>query len=53
MTHLIAPFGVRMPQELKEWLSGKAVENRRSLNSELVLRLEESRKMEEVKKVPQ
>jgi predicted HicB family RNase H-like nuclease len=40
----IAPFGVRMPEELKEYLKQAAAENCRSLNTEIIFRLEESRK---------
>jgi hypothetical protein len=32
-----------MPPELKEWLSEEATRNRRSLNGEIIKRLEESR----------
>lgn len=39
----LAPSPVRMPQDLKDWLKHQAVDNRRSLNSEVVKRLEESR----------
>lgn len=35
---------VRLPKPLKDWLLEKADENRRSLTSEIVTRLEESRK---------
>ncbi|MDN7413480.1 Arc family DNA-binding protein [Burkholderia vietnamiensis] len=38
----IPPLGVRMPQELKDQLKLRASENRRSLNSEVVRRLEAS-----------
>lgn len=38
-----------MPIELKEWLAVRASDNHRSLNSELVKRLEDSRKAEESK----
>jgi hypothetical protein len=38
----IAPFGVRMPTELKETLEREAKINNRSLNSELVERLQRS-----------
>jgi predicted HicB family RNase H-like nuclease len=41
-TSEIAPFGVRMPELLKEKLKALADTNRRSLNSEVVRRLEES-----------
>jgi predicted HicB family RNase H-like nuclease len=41
-TSEIAPLGVRMPPELKEHLRAAAETNRRSLNSEVVRRLEES-----------
>ncbi|WP_413541815.1 Arc family DNA-binding protein [Chromobacterium violaceum] len=32
---------------MKQWLRHRAVDNRRSLNSEILIRLEESRKREE------
>lgn len=40
MSRDIAPFGVRMPSELKEELTWKAKQNKRSLNAEIVSRLE-------------
>lgn len=40
MSRDIAPFGVRMPAELKECLTKQANENKRSLNAEIVARLE-------------
>lgn len=43
MASPIPPFGVRMPPELKDWLSEQARQSRRSLNGEIVKRLEESR----------
>lgn len=46
MTRSIAPFGIRMPEELKQQLTEQAKKNHRSLNSELVMRLEESLKKE-------
>ncbi|WP_332848685.1 Arc family DNA-binding protein [Massilia sp. S19_KUP03_FR1] len=46
MTRSIAPFGIRMPEELKKQLTEQARNNHRSLNSELVMRLEESLKKE-------
>lgn len=45
----IAPSPVRLPQELKDWLKHKAIDNRRSFNSEVWARLEQSRKAEEAK----
>lgn len=42
-----APSPVRLPEELKQWLKHKAVDNYRSLNGEIVARLEQSRKAEE------
>lgn len=39
----LAPSPVRIPPELKDWLKQKAVDNRRSFNSEVIQRLEESR----------
>lgn len=44
-----APSPVRIPEELKQWLKHQAVDNFRSLNSEIVSRLEQSRKAEEAK----
>lgn len=38
---------VRMPDELKLWLKHQAIDNRRSLNSEVLLRLEQSRSQQE------
>lgn len=40
------PLGVRLPDELRQWLKHQAVDNRRSLNAEIVVRLEESRRRE-------
>lgn len=37
------PIQVRLPEDLKTWLKHQAVDNRRSLNSELIHRLEQSR----------
>lgn len=34
---------LRLPNELKAWLQHQAIDNRRSLNAEIVLRLELSR----------
>ena len=38
----ITPYGLRMPRELKEALEAAAHENGRSLNSEIVARLDAS-----------
>lgn len=43
----LIPSPIRLPQDLKEWLKEKAEGNFRSMNSEVVARLEESRKKEE------
>ena len=42
MTKQVAPFGLRMPPEVKEELEKLAEQNRRSLNAEIVVRLEQS-----------
>jgi hypothetical protein len=34
---------VRLPLDLKRWLKHKAIDNRRSLNNEIVMRLQESK----------
>jgi predicted HicB family RNase H-like nuclease len=39
----ISPLQVRMPPELREWLKSEAARNHRSLNSEVVARLEASK----------
>jgi predicted HicB family RNase H-like nuclease len=36
----LAPFGVRLQPELKEWLKISAKQNQRSMNNELVFILE-------------
>lgn len=40
---------VRMPDALKRWLKHQAVDNRRSLNGEVLHRLEQSRQEQEKK----
>lgn len=42
-----AASSVRIPIELRQWLSHRAVDNYRSLNGEIVARLEQSRRQEE------
>jgi len=42
MSRDINPFGLRMPQELKQTLTGMAERNKRSLNAEIVARLQDS-----------
>jgi hypothetical protein len=42
----IAPMAVRMPDQLARWLRHQAIDNRRSLNGELVHRLEESQRQQ-------
>lgn len=39
----VPPLQVRIPDELKTWLKHQAVDNRRSLNGEILIRLEQSR----------
>jgi ribosomal protein L18E len=38
---------VRLPQELRDWLKHQAKDNRRSMNSEVLMRLEQSRKTQQ------
>lgn len=38
-----APVGVRLPDDLKTWLKYQAQNNRRSMNGEILVRLEQSR----------
>ena len=47
MSREIAPFGLRMPPELKEKLGSAAEKNHRSLNAELTSRLQYSIEQEE------
>lgn len=42
MNREIAPFGVRMPPGLKARIENSAHDNRRSMNAEIVARLEKS-----------
>jgi len=42
----LIPSPIRMPQSLKDWLKHQAIDNRRSLNSEILARLEESQRRE-------
>ena len=42
MSRDIAPFGVRMPSDLKAYLEQCATNNKRSLNAEIVARLQET-----------
>lgn len=49
MSRDVNPFGLRMPPEVKEELEKLAEQNRRSLNAEIVVRLEESIRREKDK----
>lgn len=44
---------LRLPQEMKDWLKHQAIDNRRTLNSEVLHRLELSRKQQEAQGAPQ
>jgi len=48
----IAPSQVRLPADLRDWLKHQAIDNRRSYNSEVVARLEESRTRQQATKGP-
>ena len=43
----ITPFSLRLELDLKNWLKHKAIDNRRSLNSEIEHRLIQSQQQEE------
>ncbi|MEJ1465008.1 MAG: Arc family DNA-binding protein [Candidatus Sedimenticola sp. (ex Thyasira tokunagai)] len=43
----IPPMRVRLPEDLKAYIKKKAEKNMRSINSEVVMRLEESRKRDQ------
>jgi len=47
MNKQIPPFGLRMPSEVKDQIEKLAEQNRRSLNAEIVVRLEQSIRQEE------
>lgn len=47
-TKNITPTSIRITAELKQWIQHKAIDNYRSFNSEIVARLDASRKAEEV-----
>lgn len=40
---------VRVPEDLKTWLKHQAIDNRRTLNSEVLVRLERARDQQESK----
>jgi len=42
----LAPSPVRLPHDLRDWLKHQAIDNCRSMNSEVVARLELSRKQQ-------
>jgi hypothetical protein len=44
---------IRMPTELKAWLKHRAIDNGRSLNSEVLARLQQSRVQEETENTTQ
>ncbi|QEY62543.1 Arc family DNA-binding protein [Metapseudomonas lalkuanensis] len=44
-------IGVRMPEDLKEWLSEQAEKNSRSVSGEIVHRLRQSREQERESKI--
>lgn len=46
-----SPFGVRMPEELHEWLRNRAKNNFRSMSAEIVRILTDLRAKEEQEKV--
>lgn len=52
MATLSEQTNVRLPAGLKEWLAAQARENHRSLNGEVVHRLEESRRKDEATRQP-
>lgn len=46
MSEQISQVKVRLPVELVEWVKFQATINRRSLNAEIVYRLEQARKIQ-------
>ncbi|MEP9371174.1 Arc family DNA-binding protein [Mesorhizobium sp. KR1-2] len=45
--HIIKPYGLRMPDELRNWLAARAKKARRSMNSELLLLLEAAKQADQ------
>lgn len=45
----IAPFGIRMPQEVKEWVHSQATKDRMSMNSWLVRLIEKTKDAKSLK----
>lgn len=43
----LAPFGVRMDDDLKAWVANRAARNNRSMNAEIVTIFQELREKEE------
>jgi len=48
--HQLPPSPVRLPPDLKKWLQHEAVDAGRSLNKEILCRLEKSRKAQQKEK---
>lgn len=51
MSRAIAPFGLRIPPDLKQWLEERAKTNGRSMNAEIVARLQESCEREQKREI--
>ncbi|UCV02320.1 Arc family DNA-binding protein [Dechloromonas denitrificans] len=45
-------FTLRLNGDLRDWIAHRAVDNHRSINAEILVRLDESRRLEEQKKEP-
>lgn len=45
----IPPFGLRMPEDVKQWIEAQATKNMRSQNAEIVFILREAMKAEKEK----
>lgn len=50
---LSTPLAVRVPCSLREWLKAQAQRSHRSLNGEIVFRLEQSRSQQQAKEARQ
>lgn len=48
-TPKLKPTGVRLPDALRKWLKHQSIDNHRSLNAEIVMRLEESQRQQQEK----
>ena len=42
----LKPTGVRLPDDLRRWLKHQSIDNHRSLNAEIIFRLEDTQRQQ-------